>query len=99
MFFAKMAGLGWERKFGRCALGDACKDPEGELRPTHKCPVCTKILHPQCGVFNTTLDKILCPRCLFSAVTGVPPRPSASADAPICTQVNPPPPSNKEKES
>ena len=48
---------------GRCCEGDRCNHPERELRPTHKCPKCERTVHQQCGIFNKTLDNIVCNTC------------------------------------
>ena len=49
---------------GRCCLGVKCVHPDGELRPSHKCPVCDKIVHTQCGIFSNTHDKVVCNNCV-----------------------------------
>ena len=49
---------------GRCCLGVKCIHPDGELRPSHKCPICHKIVHTQCGIFSNTNDKVVCNNCV-----------------------------------
>eukprot|EP00977_Amphora_coffeiformis_P002724 scaffold521_cov167-Amphora_coffeaeformis.AAC.15 len=49
---------------GKCDLGDACKCPDGELRPKYKCCLCGKQLHnivQGCAVQHGDDDEVECP--------------------------------------
>ena len=45
---------------GKCVLGDNCKAPTLELRPEHKYPYCTNIVHVLCGTFDKERDTYTC---------------------------------------
>ena len=49
---------------GNCCLGDECKFPRMELRPTHTCSICNGIVHVLCCNFNQSNDNISCPKCV-----------------------------------
>ena len=48
---------------GRCCAGDQCVAPIHELRPEHKCPGCTEIVHTLCGEFNEKANCTYCKQC------------------------------------
>ena len=48
---------------GRCAEGKKCKFPSLWLRPQDKCPDCSRIVHPLCGVLTEAQDKYRCQSC------------------------------------
>ena len=49
---------------GQCCAGRLCKAPDMELRPTHKCNDCKKIVHNICGTLGKNDDYITCLMCL-----------------------------------
>ena len=48
---------------GACCEGNKCLHRDGELRPSHTCPRCEKIVHHKCGVMCVETDKITCNTC------------------------------------
>ena len=43
-----------------CCLGLQCLQPDGELRPSHKCVKCREIVHQECAVVNSETDAWIC---------------------------------------
>ena len=66
---------------GRCCLSSECEFEHMELRPTHACPDCKKIVHILCAEFDDDTDKYVCKIC-FSRRGKVPDPPSIPAPTP-----------------
>ena len=50
-------------EIGPCCEGSKCLHPNGELRPSHKCPVCGEIAHVNCCVLCPETDAVTCNSC------------------------------------
>ena len=50
-------------EIGPCCEGTKCLHPNGELWPSHKCPVCGEMAHVNCGVLCLETDSIPCNSC------------------------------------
>ena len=49
---------------GPCCLGQKCEHPSGELRPSHKCDKCNKIVHLLCAEIDPATDAWTCKQCV-----------------------------------
>lgn len=51
-----------------CCSGKICKHHEHELRPSHKCNKCNKIVHILCGNIDNSTDDVTCYLCVSIAI-------------------------------